>query len=84
MLSSLPITALSRRSRLTISFPSPQTFIKMGLRQLLVVKDGSHEIVGIITRHDLHSCLTRWPAAPNIDYLTSIKGSYGRTTSLAG
>lgn len=51
----------------------PQTFIKMGLRQLLVVKDGTHDIVGIITRHDLHVCLGKWPSQPNRQYLSSIK-----------
>jgi len=46
-----------------------KTFIKQGLRQLLVFKDGTHHINGIITRHDLHVCLNKWPPHPEREYL---------------
>jgi len=44
-----------------------KTFIKQGLRQLLVVRDGTRELVGIITRHDLHVCLSKWSANPGAE-----------------
>jgi CBS domain-containing protein len=35
-------------------------FVSLGLRRLVVVKDGTREATGIITRHDLHEAVLQW------------------------
>jgi H+/Cl- antiporter ClcA/CBS domain-containing protein len=37
-------------------------FMGSGLRRIVVVKDGSLEVTGIITRHDLHEAVIQWKA----------------------
>ena len=37
-------------------------FISSSVRRLIVVKDGSLEVTGVITRHDIHETLRNWPS----------------------
>jgi len=38
-------------------------FVSQGLRRLVVVQDGTMQVTGIITRHDLHEATLKWQAA---------------------